>query len=148
MMTFKTILLSAALLVCSLSVRGEQYRYVKGQNTFEVVETSSTYEVICRRSNGGMTTRNKNILDRQFRMDAVDLIGAYILFKRDTSLPAGSFQSYVESVNLHYTAHIEGLKQEERTIKGQSCIVYSCLKEKYRIEYATYNRDIDISIIK
>lgn len=144
MMTFKTILLSAALLVCSLSVRGEQYRYVKGQNTFEVVETSSTYEVICRRSNGGMTTRNKNILDRQFRMDAVDLIGAYILFKRDTSLPASSFQSYVERVNLHYTAHIEGLKQEERTVKGQSCIVYSCLKEKYRIEYAAYNRDIEL----
>lgn len=148
MMICRTIVLTAFMLFCSLAVCGEQYRYVKGQNTFEVVETSSTYEVICRRSNGGMTTRNKNILDRQFRMDAVDLIGAYILFKRDTSLPAGSFQSYVESVNLHYTAHIEGLKQEERTIKGQSCIVYSCLKEKYRIEYATYNRDIDISIIK
>ena len=144
MMTCRTIVLTVCALLCTLAVQGKSYRYVKGPNTFEVSETASKYEVVCRRSNGGMISRNKNILDRQFRMDAVDLIGAYILFK-ETSLPASSFQTYVERVNLHYTAYVEGLNQEERTVDGNACIVYSCVKDKYRIESATYNHDIDLS---
>lgn len=144
MMTCRTIVLTALMLVCSLPLRGEQYKYVKGHNIFEVAETATKYEVVCRRSNSAMTSRNKNILDRQFRLDAIDLIGAYILFKREANIPASLFQIYVDGINLHYTAYVEGVRQEEKTIGGTSCIVYSCAKENYRIAMATYNTNINI----
>ena len=139
-----TVLAAVLVLVCSLPLRGEQFRYAKGQNIFEVVETSARYEVICRRENGGMASRNRNILDRQLRMDAVNLIGSFILFKTETTLPANLFQVYVDGIDLHYNAYVEGIRQEERTIKGEPCIVYSCGKDEYRIESATYNRNMDI----
>lgn len=125
-------------------MRGEQLKYVKGGNIFEVCETPKRYEVICRRDNGGIISRNRNILDRQLRMDAVNLIGSYILFKAQTTLPESLFQIYVDGVNLHYDAYVEGITQENRTVRGEACVVYSCAKDAYRIESATYNRNIDI----
>lgn len=139
----KKLLLVAFLLFPALSF-GQQYEFVKGANHFEVVETSKNYEVICRRVKGVASSRNKNILDRQLRLDAVDLIGAYILFKTQTELPANLFQIYVEGVNLHYNAYVEGIVQKEKTIKGERCICYECEKKNYKIESATYNRVIDI----
>lgn len=91
-----------------------------------------------------MTSRNRNILDRQLRMDAVNLIGTYILFKTEAALPANLFQIYVGGVDLHYNAYVEGMRQEEKTIKGEPCIVYSCGKDEYRMESATYKRNVDI----
>ena len=123
---------------------GQQYEFVKGANRFEVVETQKTYEVICKRENGAISSRNKNILDRQLRLDAVDLIGAYILFKTQADLPISLFQIYVEGINLHYNAYVEGIAQKEKTIKGEKCICYECKKENYKIESATYNRVIDV----
>ena len=123
---------------------GQQYEFVKGANRFEVVETLKTYEVICRRENGAISSRNKNILDRQLRLNAVDLIGAYILFKTQAELPANMFQIYVEGINLHYNAYVEGIVQKEKTIKGEKCISYECEKKKYKMESATYNKVIDI----
>ena len=123
---------------------GQQYEFVKGTNRFEVVETQKTYEVICKRENGAISSRNKNILDRQLRLDAVDLIGAYILFKTQPDLPTSLFQIYVEGINLHYNAYVEGIVQKEKTIKGEKCISYECEKKNYKMESATYNRVIDI----
>ena len=139
----KKILLLVFLPLSSLSF-GQQYEFVKGTNRFEVVETTKNYEVICGRENGAVSSRNKNILDRQLRLDAVDLIGAYILFKTQADLPANLFQIYVEGVNLHYNAYVEGIVQKEKTIKGEKCICYECEKKNYKIESATYNRVIDI----
>lgn len=123
---------------------GQQYIFVKGANRFEVVETSKNYEVICRRENAALSSKNKNILDRQLRLDAVDLIGAYILFRTQAELPAKLFQIYVEGVNLHYNAYVEGIVQKEKTINGERYICYECEKANYKIESATYNRVIDI----
>lgn len=145
MTTFKGLLLSVLLFLGSFPLQGVQYKYVKGQNIFEVVETSEKYEVICKRENGGMVSRNRNILDRQLRMDAVNLIGSYILFKTQTTLPETLFQVYVDGVDLHYNAYVEGIRQEDRTIKGESCIVYSCGKDEYKIASATYKSNIDTS---
>ena len=136
-------MLPAFLLLASLSF-GQQYEFVKGANRFEVVETANTYEVICRRADIALSSKNKNILDRQLRLDAVDLIGAYILFRTQTELPANLFQIYVEGINLHYNAYVEGIVQKEKTIKGEKCICYECEKKNYRIESATYNKVIDI----
>lgn len=132
------------LLLCSLCVQGQTYEYVKGSNRFEVVESSSSYEVICRRTNASLSSKNRNILDRQLRLDAIDLIGVYILFKEQSDLPAALFQIYVEGINLHYNAYVEGFAQKEKTIKGESCICYECNKANYKIESATYNKVLDI----
>ena len=83
MKTFKIILLGAVLLVCSLPLRGEQYKYVRGHNVFEVSKTATKYEVICRRGDSDIMSRNRNIRNRQFRMVAIVLnSGLY-------SFPAG-----------------------------------------------------------
>ena len=139
----KKILLVVILFLPTLSF-GQQYEFVKGANRFEVIETAKNYEVICRRENGVISSRNKNILDRQLRLDAVDLIGAYLLFKTQTELPANLFQIYVEGINLHYNAYVEGIEQKEKTIKGEKCISYECEKKNYKMESATYNNVIDI----
>lgn len=138
-MIYKAILTVVVILLCSLSLKAEQY--VSGQNIFEVTEISGKYEVVCRRVNGGISSRNRNILDRQFRMVAVDLIGAYILFKKNNNISPDKFQEFVDGVNLHYTAYVEGLKLEQRNIDGKTCIVYICDKSRYNIESATYNHD-------
>lgn len=137
-------LLPLFLFVCSLPVQGEQYKYVKGQNIFEIGETPTKYEVVCRKDHAGMISRNRNILDRQLRMDAVNLIGVYILFKEESKLSSDLFQIYADGINLHYNAYVEGMTQEERTVKGETCIVYSCAKRDYRIEAASYDKNIDI----
>lgn len=147
MTTIYKIGFSVVLFLCALCVQGQSYQYVKGSNLFEVKETSSDYEVICRRTNMTMTSKNKNILDRQLRLDAIDLVGAYILFKERSDLPASLFQVYVEGVNLHYNAYVEGFTQKEKTIKGERCICYECKKENYKIESATYNKVVDIPFL-
>lgn len=139
----KQLFLLAFLFFALLSF-GQQYVFIKGANHFEVIETAKNYEVICRRTNESFSSRNKNILDRQLRLDAVDLIGAYILFKTQADLPISLFQIYVEGINLHYNAYVEGIAQKKKTIKGEKCICYECKKENYKIESATYNRVIDI----
>ncbi len=132
------------MLICSLPIRGEQYKYVKGNTTFEIFETKNDYEIRCYNNNSTASSRNRNILDRKLRMEAVDIIGSYIIFKT-TSLPSDLFSIYIESINLHYTAYMDGLRQEYITIKGSEYICYICEKNKYKIELATYNHNIDVN---
>ncbi len=146
MKTFRNIFV-LLIILCSFPLRGEQLKYIKGNTTFEVKETDKTYEVYCISESSVMTSRNRNITDRRLRMDAVDLIGAYILFKENADLPADLFQVYVEGIDLHYNAYVEGISQEDRNIGGLSAIVYICEKDKYRIESATYKKDIDVAIL-
>lgn len=142
-MTCRKLILFWFLFLVSSSF-GQQYVYVKGANRFEVTETARDYKVICKRENATLSSKNRNILDRQLRLDAVDLIGAYILFKTQTELPTNLFQIYVKGVNLHYNAYVEGLVQKEKTIGRDRCVYYECKKEDYKIESATYNKVIDI----
>ena len=136
--------ITTLLLFFTITSFGQQYEFVKGANHFVVVETAKDYEVICKRENGTFSSKNRNILDRQLRLDAVDLIGAYILFKEQSELPVGLFQIYVEGINLHYNAYVEGLVQKEKTINGNRCVCFECKKENYIIESATYNKVLDI----
>ncbi len=147
MTTFKYIAVLVIILCSSLSLRGEQLTYLKGNTTFEIRETSKTYEVYCISDYSGTTSRNKNITDRRLRMDAVDLIGAYILFKETAKLPTDLFQVYVDGINLHYNAYVEGISQQFKDIAESQAIVYICEKDKYKIESATYKKDIDISTL-
>ena len=134
----------AVLCVLAPAAWCQNYSIVKGSNRFEVKETKNEYEVLCSRGESGIISKNKNILDRQLRMDAVDLIGAYILFKNQSELPPELFPVFVEGINYHYEAYLEGLSQSERTVKGKTVICYSCLKGNYKIESASYNAGMTI----
>lgn len=145
--TYK-IILAAGLCLISLNLRGDVYKYAKGLNVFEITETSKEYQVICTRSSGGISSRNKNITDRQLRMEAVDLIGAYILYKNtgfSNQLSSDYFQIYVEGLNLHYEATLEGIRQYDKTVDGKPAICYSCDKKAYKITSTSYNSKIDLA---
>lgn len=83
-------------------------------------------------------------------MDAVDLIGAYILYKNSDiskQLNSDYFQIYVEGLNLHYEATLEGVRQSDKTIGGKPVICYSCDKDAYKITCASYNLNIDFAAL-
>lgn len=130
----------------SLYAEGSTYRYVKGSNSFDITESASEYEIICIRSGVAASSRNRNIFDRQLRMDAIDLIGAYIVYKNSgyaTGLGSEYFQIFADGINLHYGAVLTGLKHESRISGDKVIICYTCGKSDYRLEYASYDKDID-----
>lgn len=134
-------------LFTTLPLRGGDYLYEKGQISFEIEETRSEYKIFCTRSGKGMNSRNKNIADRQLRMTAIDLMGAYILYKSSglsNDLGPDFFPIYVNGINLHYNAYLEGVRQEEVTHEGKPAICYVCKKDSYIITSATYQERIDI----
>lgn len=130
----------------SLYAEGGTYRYVKGPNSFDITESASEYEIACIRNGAAASSRNRNILDRQLRMDAIDLIGAYIVYKNSgyaTELGSEYFQIFADGINLHYGAVLTGLKHENRISGDKAIICYTCGKSDYRLEYASYDKDID-----
>lgn len=114
--------------------------------SFEIKENRNDYEVICFRKGTSITSRNKNITDRQLRLEALDLIGAYIIFKNEYAdkIKPEYFQMIVDGIDLHYNAVIEDVRQEQSNIDGSSVISYYCSKNKYKLEYATYKKDVDL----
>lgn len=131
----------------TLPLWGGDYRYVKGALSFDVEETISEYKVYCTRTGGGLTSRNKNIAGRQLRMTAVDLMGAYILYKAsELSEELGPlfFPVYVDGINLHYNAYLEGVRQEDVVRAGEHGICYSCDKDSYIITAASYQDKVDV----
>lgn len=141
-------ILATVLCFTSPNLHGEVYKFTKGLNTFEIKETSKEYQVICTRSSGGISSKNKNITDRQLRMDAIDLIGAYIIYKDSdvaNQLSSDYFQIYVEGLNLHYEATLEGMRRSDKTVDGKPATCYSCDKDAYKITCASYNSNIDFA---
>ena len=83
-------------------------------------------------------------------MSVIDLIGAYILFKSseiDKNLGPDYFQVYVDGINLHYNAYLEGIRQEFVAYKGQSILCYSCKKNNYHITEASYSEVTDLGAL-
>ncbi len=144
-------LLALIISLLPLSLKaGEQYCYTNGAVSFTVKETRSEYQVYCFRESGELSSRNKNIADRKLRITAIDLIGTYIIYRTDENtkhLGPEYFSAYVEGLNLHYTAILEGLRMSEKTVDGNPCICFSCDKDKYSLTSATFNKNPDISTI-
>ena len=135
------------MLACPFHAKGEIHVYKKGAVVFSVRETSEEYRVTCVSSGTGLQSRNRNIADRQNRMTAIDLIGAYIVFTSSedySSLEAGYFPYIVDGIDLHYNAVVEGLRQETVQVDGKPAQEYICNKEDYRIDYATYKKDVNL----
>lgn len=135
------------MLACPFYAKGEAYVYKKGTTVFSVRETPEDYRVTCVSSGTALQSRNRNITDRQNRMTAIDLIGAYIIFTSSehySSLGAGYFPYVVDGIDLHYNAVVEGLRQETVQTGGKLAQEYICKKEDYRIDYAVYKKDVDL----
>ena len=150
MKIYKIAIILVSLICCSATLYAERYIYVKGITSFEIIENTNDYEVICS-NNSSISSRNKNITDRKFRIEALDLIGAYIVYKNEYAdrVKSRYFQTVVDGINLHYNAIIEEVRQEQRIVNGSSVLCYVCPKNKYKIETATYIKDIDLfSFIK
>lgn len=150
MKIYKIIIL-LFFICCSTRIDAEQYIYVKGITSFEIKENKDNFEVICLRKGQPATSQNKNITDRQLRLQAIDLIGAYIIFKRDYAdrIEPVYFQVVVDGINLHYNAVIEEVRSEQIFVNGSSAICYICPKAKYKLEIATYTKNLDLfSLVK
>ena len=134
------------LIYCSATLYAERYIYVKGMTSFEIKENKTDYEVICLRKGTSITSRNKNITDRQLRLEVLDLIGAYIVYKNEYADRVGAeyFQLIVDGIDLHYNAVIEDLRQKQYDMDGSSAVSYYCSKNKYKIESSTYQRNVNL----
>lgn len=124
-----------------------QCKYSSGNTSYEVRETKNQYEVLCTGIEKATSSRNRAIIERRMRLTAVDLIGTYIVFKRNNNLPPELFQVYVNSINLHYDAYLEGLSQSENSIDGKIVTIFSCNKDQYRIDETVYKNDIDVEAL-
>lgn len=138
----------AIILTLNITNIYAQYKYIRGNTIYEIKETLQNYEVICKRYNNSVLPQNKNIADRQFRMTAIDLIGAYIVYSEYYSdkFDANLFQIIVDGIDLHYKATIDGISSKVISgSNGESAIIYNCPKNNYKLTYAEYNKDIDVS---
>ena len=135
------------IILCVFPAWGEPYEYQKGTKRFRIEETKDSYKVYCISSEREMQSRNRNIVDRQNRVLAVDLIGTYIVFTTIapySDLGVEYFPYIVEGIDLHYNAIVEGLRQEDLVQEGKTVTVYSCRKDAYHVDYASYDADADV----
>ncbi len=143
----KAIIVTALIVSGSSYAKGEQFEYRKGATVFSIGETASEYRVTCTVAGSSMLSRNRNITDRQNRITAVDLIGAYIVFTSSeyySSLGSEYFQFVVDGIDLHYNAVVEGLQQKMMQEDGKPVQEYICQKDKYNIDYASYKKDLNL----
>lgn len=146
MKIYKKIIL-LFILVCSSSVYGETYKYEKGNIICEIEETNSEYIVTTRLQNNISDSRNQNIQERRLRLNAVDVIGAYILyqeFANKNGLTSNYFQIFADGINLHYNAVLANLKQERIIKNDKVFFVYSCKRTDYDIRSTTYQQNINL----
>ena len=69
-------------MTCSPVLSGEPLSYKKEGRDFRIYARSGEYVVECSASEAALSSRNKNIQDRRFRMEAIDLMGAYAALGR------------------------------------------------------------------
>ena len=135
------------MLACSLCAYGEPCKYVIGDILCEIEETESQYIVTAGFQNGTLDFRNQNIQERRLRLNAIDVIGAYILYKdfaRKYELTSDYFQVYAHGINLHYNATLINLKQERIVKEDKLLYRYACDKSDYNIRCATYQPNTNL----
>lgn len=140
-------ILLVLLLVGSSYVYGGPYKYEKGNIICEIEETDTQYIVVTGSQSTISDSRNQNILERRLRLNAVDVIGAYILYKdfaTQNGLTSDYFQVYADGVNLHYNAILVDLKQERIIRNDKVLFKYICNKSDYDIRSATYQPNINL----
>lgn len=140
-------LLAVLLLLCPACFAADRYKYAKGGVEYEIRDEGKVYRVLCRREGSGSLPRNRNIIDRKLRLEAADLLGAYVLFTTKTELPAELFPVYVEGVNFHYAAEAANLRHEEVEADGESCLSFACDKEDFSMGNATYNASVEAAAL-
>lgn len=135
------------MLVYSPYLYGESYKYEKGNIICEIEETKTQYIVITGLQTNIPDSRNQNIQERRLRLNAIDVIGAYILYKdfaNKNGLTADYFQVYADGINLHYNAVLVNLNQERIIKRDKAFFKYACDKTDYDIRNATYQPNINL----
>ena len=136
------------LMMCSPILFGEPLHYRKEGRELSVHEEFGWYVVECLNTTPAGSSRNKNIQDRRYRIEAIDLIGAYILFLQSPFKSAPDlFQLFADATQLHYTAFLSELKQEEKNGKDGRITIYRCKKENYHISEATYQKNVNMAVL-
>ena len=146
-MKIYNFILPILLLIYPISIYGVSYQYENGNFIYEINETMSQYIVTAKPQNNIPISRNQNIQERRLRLNATDVIGAYILymdFAHKNGLTDDYFQIYADGINLHYNAVISNLKQEKILKNDKVFFKYSCNKTDYDIRSATYNPNINL----
>ena len=135
------------MLVYSPYLYGESYKYEKGNIICEIEETKTQYIVITGLQTNIPDSRNQNIQERRLRLNAIDVIGAYILYKdfaNKNGLTADYFQVYADGINLHYNAVLVNLNQERIIKSDKAFFKYACDKTDYDIRTVTYQPNINL----
>ena len=135
------------MLVYSPYLYGESYKYEKGNIICEIEETKTQYIVITGLQTNIPDSRNQNIQERRLRLNAIDVIGAYILYKdfaNKNGLTADYFQVYADGINLHYNAVLVNLNQERIIKSDKAFFKYACDKTDYDIRNVTYQPNINL----
>lgn len=146
-MKIYNFILPILLLIYPISTYGVSYKYENGNFIYEINETMSQYIVTAKPQNNIPISRNQNIQERRLRLNATDVIGAYILymdFAHKNGLTDDYFQIYADGINLHYNAVISNLKQEKILKNDKVFFKYSCNKTDYDIRSASYNPNINL----
>ena len=135
------------MLVYSPYLYGESYKYEKGNIICEIEETKTQYIVITGLQTNIPDSRTQNIQERRLRLNAIDVIGAYILYKdfaNKNGLTADYFQVYADGINLHYNAVLVNLNQERIIKSDKAFFKYACDKTDYDIRNVTYQPNINL----
>lgn len=146
-MRISSLLCLAALLCCPLPQGGEQCRYVKGDVTYYISETSSEYVVEEHSESHTTSSRNQNIAERRARLAALDVIGTYIIFKEwaeENGLDNRYFQIFADATALHYNADVIGFKPQRVSDAQKSWNRWVCKKKDYNILSASYKNPEDL----
>lgn len=120
-------------------------KYKRGEESYIIIENKDTYEVRCQYNGTAPTSRTKALMERKHRLQAIDLIGSYIIFKSNPDIPEELFSVYVESIDLHYSANIDGLIHSVLDEKGKCVDCFICPKGSFNISNASYAKIQDVS---
>lgn len=134
------------MMYCSTTLCAEQYIYISGLTTYKIKETQKDYEVICIRNNIPSDFWSKSSVERSMRLDAIDLIGTYIVYKDYyyTKIKPDYFQLFVDCIDLHFKSTIQDVRQDYRKLDGKNVVCYTCSKDNFKMESVTYRRNLDL----
>lgn len=146
MRIYSKIIALMIMMYCSATLKAERYIYISGVNTYEIKETSNNYKVFCSRNQMPTNYRSKNTAERMMRLDAIDLIGTYIVYKDyyHTKIKPEYFQLLVDCIDLHFKSTIKDVHQEYRIMDGKTVVCYTCSKDNFKMESVTYRRNLDL----
>ncbi len=126
-----------------------QYHYEKYNSQFEVYETKTQYVVECLHTGNISSSRLLNALENRLRMQSLDLMGAYELYKdfaKRKNLKEDYFQLFANYTSFDYDASVDMLTASNfvTSEKGRE-VTFKVEKKNFVVDVTKYPLD-DIDI--